>query len=229
LIVRTAQLAVTTRNFDQTRADVERITRAHQGYLAELNLTAPTGEGRTLSAGLRVPASQLDRILQELMHLGHVDSESQGAEDVTQHYVDVDARLSNLRTTEARLLQMLHDHTGKLADVLQVEEAVDRTRGEIETTEAEQKVLSTRIALAAVNLTANEEYKTPLGGNDGSTLTRLRNAAVAGYRGAIEGVIAVLAFLLSAAPSLLLVAAIAFFPARWVWRRSRQGRPLIGG
>jgi Domain of unknown function (DUF4349)/Putative zinc-finger len=223
LIVRTAQLTVTSKHFDQSHIEVERITRMHQGYIAQLELTTPSSAARTLNAMLRVPASQLDLVLPELKRLGRVNSESQRGDDVTGHYVDVNARLANLRTTEQRLLQMLRERAGKLADVLQVEEAVDRTRGEIETTEAEQKMLSNQIAFATVQLSVSEEYQTPLEGNDTSTLIRLRNAAVDGYRSAVDGVIAALAFLLSAAPGSAIVVAIVFFPARWLWRRSRRG------
>ncbi len=169
-------------------------------------------------------------MLQELKGLGHVDEESQRGEDVTQHYVDVEARLSNLRVTEGRLLQILRERTGRLADVLQVEQAVDRTRDEIDVMEAEQKTLSNQIAFAAVHLRVSEDYKVPLEGNETSRLTRLRNAAVEGYRNVVEGVIGVLAFLLSTGPVLVIVVAIAFFPARWLWRKWRESRwPVAAG
>lgn len=219
LIVRTAQLTVTSKSFDQSRAQVERIARTYQGYISELSFNTPNGAARTLTATLRAPAAQMDAVLQDLRHLGHVDSEAQGGQDVTQHYVDVNARLANLRTTEERLLQILRDRTGRLADVLQVEEAVDRTRGEIETTEAEQKSLSTQIAFATVNLTLSEEYKAPLNTGETSALIRLRNAAVEGYRNVVGLVMDVVEFLLSAGPVLLILVAVAFVPALWLWRR----------
>lgn len=229
LIVRTAQLTLTSNRFDQLQADVQRIVRMHQGYLAQLDLATPAGAGRMFSATLRVPASHLDTLLQELKGLGRLNSESQRGEDVTEHYVDVNARLSNLRTTEQRLLQILRDRTGKLGDILQVEEAVDRTRGEIETTEAEQKMLSNQLAFAAVQLNVSEEYRVPLAANhDTSTLIRLRNAAVDGVRTAVAGAIGVIAFLLGAGPALILVAAIAFLPVRWLQRKRRDRGALIG-
>ena len=146
---------------------------------------------------------------------------------MTQRYVDINARLSNLRTTETRLLQILRERTGRLSDVLQVEEAVDRTRGEIDRTEAEQKVLSNQIAFATVNLSVSEEYKAPLEGTDTSTRTRLRNAAVEGYRNVIDGVVASIAFLLSTGPALLIALAIAVLPARWLFRKWRERRALV--
>lgn len=221
LVVRTAVLALTSKSFEQSRGEVERIARVNQGYLSQLELTTPNGAARTLSATLRVPAGRLDTVLDALRRLGHVDGESQRGDDVTQRYVDINARLANLRTTEQRLLQILRERTGRLADVLQVEEAVDRTRGEIELTEAEQKALAGQIELAAVSLRISEEYKAGFETGESSAWTRVRNAAVEGYRNVANGAMAVLEFLLSIGPSLLLVAAIAFFPLRW-WRRRQR-------
>lgn len=223
MIVRTAQLIITSKNFDQSRAEVESIARAHQGYISELQLNAPSGSARTLTVTLRAPAPQLPGVLRDLRLLGSVLEESQSGEDVTARYVDLNARLANLRTTEQRLLQILRERTGRLADVLQVEESVDRTRGEIESAEAEQKLFSTQIEFATVKFKISEEYKAQLETPEASFSTRLRNAAVAGYRNVVDFVMAIFEFLLSAGPVLLLIAASCFFPARWLWRRYQQG------
>jgi len=55
-----------------------------------------------------------------------------------------------------------------------------------------------------------------------STGSRFRNAAVEGYNTVVEGLIDVGLFLFSAGPSLLIWAAILFFPARWAWRKIRE-------
>jgi len=219
LVVRTAQLALISNNFGQIRSAVEQITKAHQGYIGQLQLNTPAGESRSLSASLRIPAAQLDSALAELKHLGRVINESQSGDDVTQRYVDLDARLTNLRTTEQRLQQMLKERTGRLSDILEVEQAVDKTRGEIDIAVAEQKSLSNQIAFARLQLNVSEQYRARLEGNDTSTVTRLWNAAVQGYRTACDSVIGTLAFLLAVGPTLLMVAVVGFFPALWIWRK----------
>jgi hypothetical protein len=223
LIVRTARLTVTSKNFDESRTELERIVRTQQGYISQLQSNTPGGAGRVLTATLRAPTAGLDPMLQDLRRLGHVNEEWQGGEDVTRRYVDMDARLSNLRTTEERLLQILRDRTGRLGDVLQVEEAVDRTRGEIEVAEADKRLLSNQVALASVDFTLSEEYKARLETGEGSGFTRLRNSAVEGYRNVVDIAMGILEFLLSIGPALAIVLLIAFFPGRWLWRRRQAG------
>jgi hypothetical protein len=222
MIARTAGLTLTTKEFDKTRAALEEILKRHNGYMGELKVSAPSDAGRTLTATLRIPAPQLESALAELKKLGRVEDESQGGEEVTQEYVDLQARLANGKHTEQRLTEILRQRTGKLQDVLKVELEIDRVRGEIEQMQAEKKELSKRVAFATLNTTVKEEYQAKLQGAPPSTGSRFRNAAVDGYNAVVEGLIDVLLFLLSAGPSLLLWAAVLFFPARWAWKKLRR-------
>jgi hypothetical protein len=60
MIAHTAQLTLTTREFDKARGAVEDILKRHKGYIGHLNVYAPAGAGRSLDATLRVPADQLE-------------------------------------------------------------------------------------------------------------------------------------------------------------------------
>jgi Domain of unknown function (DUF4349)/Putative zinc-finger len=222
MIVRTAELSVITKEFDKSRASLEAILNRHRGYLGQLQAGGNTGSGRTLTATLRVPADQLDAALNEVKTLGRVVSESQSGEDVTSQYVDLQARLANARNTEARLIDLLRNRTGRLSDVLDAERELDRVRGEIEQMEAERKSMASQVSYATLNATISEDYQAQLQVVPPSTSTRLGNAAVEGYRSMVDGVVSLILFLLSSWPSLLLWGTILFFPARMVWKRLRR-------
>ncbi|HSZ64177.1 MAG TPA: DUF4349 domain-containing protein [Terriglobales bacterium] len=221
MTIRTAQLNLVTKEFDKARASLEAILKRHRGYVGELNVGGNTGSGRTLTATLRVPADQLDATMAEVKTLGRVESESQGGQDVTSQYVDLQARLGNARNTEERLTDLLRNRTGKLSDVLAVEQELDRVRGEIEQMEAERKNMANQVSYATVTASITEEYKAQMQVVPPSTSTRVGNAAVEGYRTMADGVVGVVLFLLSTGPSLLLWAAILFFPARVAWKKLR--------
>lgn len=222
MIVRTANLTVTTKEFEKARPAVEEILKRHHGYVGEMNVDTPTGSARSLTATLRVPAAQLEATLADLKGLGRVEKESQNGEEVTQQYVDLEARLKNSRNTEQRLVQLQRERTGKLSDVLSVENQISRVRGEIEQMEAQRKEMRKQVDYATLNLTVSEDYKAELKVVPTSTGTLIRNAAVDGYRSMVDGLLALLLWLLSAMPSLLLWLAILFFPARFTWRRLRH-------
>lgn len=222
MVIRTAALSLTTKDFDKVRARLEEILKRHRGYIGELKVGGATRSGRILTSTLRVPADQLDGTLTELKTLGRVESESQGGQDVTSQYVDLQARLENARNTEKRLTDLLGQRTGKLSDVLEVEQEVDRVRGEIERMEAERKNMSNQVSFATLNVSVSEEYKAQLEAVPPSTATRLSNAAVEGYRSLVDGVVDVILFLLSNGPSWLFWGALLFVPARFAWKTMRR-------
>lgn len=221
MIIRSASLVVVTKEFENARAAMELTVRQLQGYIAHLSLSGHSGAGRALTATLRVPADKLDAALAELKKLGRVEQESQGGQEVTEQYVDLVARISNASNTEQRLIQVLRERTGKVADILAVEKEIARVREEIERMEAQRKNLETQVGFATLQVRLNEEHKAELGVAPPSTLTRLWNEMVQGYESVVESAVGLLAFFLRYGPSLLFWFLVLFWPARWMWRRLR--------
>lgn len=219
MIARSAHLTLQAKDVDKVRNGIDEVLKRHNGYLGELNSSAPPGEARSFDATLRFPSDQFEAAFAELKKLGRVEAESQSGEEVTQQYVDLDARLTNARNSEHRLTDILRERTGRLADVLSVETEIERVRGEIESMDAEKKALTTRIDFANVTVKVVEDYKAQLHLAPDSVSTRFRNAAVEGYRSMIEELVGALTLALSWGPSLLLWCAVLFFPARLIWKK----------
>jgi hypothetical protein len=222
MILRTAQITVVTPNLDRARTEMDKVLQRYGGYVGELSASSPSDAARKLTATLRVPGNQLDAALADLKSLGRVESESQNGQDVTAQYVDLEARLSNSRKSEQRLLELLQQRTGKLSDVLEVENELSRVREEIERMEGERRLLSKQVQFATVTATVTEEYKAPARALPQSLGTRFHNAAVDGYQSVVDFGIGVALFVISDGPMLLLWAAILFFPARYAWRKFRN-------
>lgn len=222
MVVRTAELTLSTTDFDRSRSRIEEILKRHNGYLGDLNVSGASSSARVLTATLRVPSSQLDATIAELKGLGRVEEESQKGEEVSQQYVDLQARLLNARNSEQRLTELLR-RAGKLSDVLAVEEQIENVRESIERMEAERENLAKQIQFSTLNMQVTEEFKERVHVVPDSASTRFRNAAVEGYEVMVAGLINLLLFLISWGPSLLLWGAILFFPARWLWRRRQRG------
>ncbi len=222
MIARTASLKISAKDFKSARAGVDRIIASFHGFAASMTINNAVGEPQSLNAELHFPSAQCDAALAALKALGRVEQEQQGGEEVTAQVVDLDARLKNARETETRLQDILKTRTGKVSDVLEVENQIAETRQGIEQMEGEQKALRDRITFSAITLDLHEEYQASLETNDPSAGRRIRNAVVDGFRAAAEGSLALLVFLLNAGPSLLLAAIILFWPVRKALRRLRN-------
>ena len=129
MIARTVSLAIVAKDFGSVRAGLDAILARHHGYAASLTANTQQNSARSLQASLRIPANELAATVGELKALGQVQSESQSGEEVTQQHADLVARLKNSRETERRLQAILENRTGKISDVLEVEQEIARVRG----------------------------------------------------------------------------------------------------
>src|SRR5579864_3642166 len=220
MIARTVSLSIAVKDFAASRSLLDSVLAKRHGYFAQLDINTPAGP--SLQASLRIPAPELPSALADLRNLGRVDNESQSGEEVTQQHTDLLARLKTSRETEERFRAILAQRTGKLADVLQVEEEIARVRGDIERMEAEQKDLEHRVNFATVELQLAEEYRAQLNPPAASVSTRIYNAFVKGYHDASETVLGIVLFFAENGPTLLTWVAILALPAILVWRRYRK-------
>jgi hypothetical protein len=222
MIARTISLSLVATDFSTARVSLDAILSRHHGYAASLTASTEQNAARSLQASLRIPSAELNATVLELKSLGRVQNESQNGEEVTQQHADLVARLKNSRETEARLQDILRTRTGKISDVLAVEQEIARVRGEIEQMEAEQKSLEHRVDFATVDMKLSEEYKAKLDSPSPSVATRVHNAFVDGYRGAAETIIGFLLFFAEYGPELLIWVLI-LIPIPWLlWRRWRR-------
>jgi len=227
MIARTVSLSIIAKDFDSSRASLDAIVARHNGYSANLGVNTPQGAARTLQASLRIPAPQLPAALAEIKALGRAEAENQNGEEVTQQHADLVARLKNSRETEQRLQAILTQRTGKISDVLEVEQEIARVRGEIEQMEAEQKNLEHRVDFATIDLKLSEEYKAKLDSAAPSISTQLHNAAVNGYRNVADTLLSIVLFFAEYGPVLVFWLLLFLIPAWLVWRRWRHATATI--
>jgi hypothetical protein len=227
MIARTVSLAIIVKDFDASRKSLDAILARHNGYAAGLNVGTPQGAARSLTASLRIPAPQLAAAMNELKALGRVENENQNGEEVTQQHADLVARLKNSRETEQRLQAILVQRTGKISDVLEVEQEIARVRGEIEQMEAEQKNVAHRVDFATIDLKLADEYKAQLGSPATSVSTQFHNALVNGYTNAAESLLGLLLFLVQYGPVLLLWIVLLSSPAWLLWRRWKRASAMV--
>jgi anti-sigma factor RsiW len=221
MIVQTASLHILATNYDEASAAIEKLAAAHGGYVEKLDAKAQTGNARELSAALRIPTKQLDGFLADVRKLGHVEEESRSNEEVSDQYVDLQARLKSARATEQRLIELLGTRTGKLEDVLEAERELARIRGEIEGMQGQSTILVHRVNYATVQVELSEEYRQVLGSGTVSTGTKIRNAAVEGFANLEDGAVALVVFVFAVGPSLLFWLAILLVPGWFIWKRIR--------
>jgi uncharacterized small protein (DUF1192 family) len=209
-----AELAVATKEFARARSAMEEILDRHRGYTAKLRMVGQSS-GSVLSATLRVPASEYSSALADLKSVGRVDRDEESADEVIQQHGELEARWQNAQNNVHRLERMLKEKSATPSLAL-LQQQLGQMRSEIERLEAERRALENRGIFSNIYFSLSEVHVTPAE----SFATQLRGAALAGLSDAMRTISAILIFCVNYGPSLLLWAAILFFPARTLWRRS---------
>lgn len=154
-LIRNATLTVEVRDARQAARTLIAAVGAARGYVAEAHESVDELGRRSVVVTVRVPFGRFDGSLAQIEALGKVLDKQVTAEDVTEEFVDSQARLRNLQASEQRLLAHLNQAV-RLADILLVENALTRVRGEIEQLEGRLRYLAHRIAYSTLAVTLSE-------------------------------------------------------------------------
>src|SRR5580765_7945209 len=126
LIVRTGQASIEVDSLEPAMAELRRIVQRVGGFVADASVQSGRNQLRSATLQLKVPASRFDDLTQALEPLGRLQFVNVAAEDVSEEFVDLTARVVNGRRLEDRLIELLRTRTGKLQDVLSVERELAR-------------------------------------------------------------------------------------------------------
>jgi hypothetical protein len=213
-----AELGIASKDFTHARSAMEEVLDRHNGYTARLRMTGLPA-GSTLSATLRVPVSEYPSALAELKSIGTVERDEEAADEIAEQHGDIAARLRNAQNAEHRFEEMLKNNDGKASPFF-IQQQLNQVRAEIARLEAERRAFDSRTALSNIYVTLREERVTPAESFAG----QLRAAAVSGFSDVLGTLSAILLLCMNYGPSLLLWAALLFYPFRLLWRRA-QGVP----
>jgi hypothetical protein len=193
------------------------------GYVSELRTSSASSESASADLEARCPVQQLAAFRSGLGRAGDIVSDSEKAEDVTDQRADLKARLHSARTQEKRLLEMLSDRTGNIADVIAAEKALAEVRNQVERLEAETEALEGQIAYATVKVHIVRKRDVAAI----STTGRLGAAASKGIGLVGEVALGMLVLAMTVGPTLLMLAAIGavtYALARYISKRIARRR-----
>lgn len=146
---------------DDTRATYDEIVSISEslGGFVSYSEVGPTEEGQQpyILVTVRIPTAGLSEALDGFKGAAvEVVSETQGAQDVTASFIDLEAQLTNLTLLETELRALLEEvrkqPEADPAKLLQVFTEISTTRGEIERIQGQLDYLEDAVDLATVSI-----------------------------------------------------------------------------
>jgi Domain of unknown function (DUF4349) len=173
-IIYNAQVELLVESVSSTADALGRLVKESGGYVSDTDIVTYTQLRRQATWKVRVPVDHFDAFLAAVTRLGELQKNHLDSQDVTQEYVDLEARIANKQEEEKRLLKHLTDSTGKLEDILAVERELSRVRGEIEQMQGRLRFLANVTSLSTVTVLATElkDYTPPVSPTFGTQIVR---------------------------------------------------------
>lgn len=168
MVIRTATALVEVDSLEHAVAELTQLAARVGGYVANTGMEVGHNRLRQAVIEIKVPANHFDEVLSGLTPIGKLESVNVNAQDVGEEYVDVSARIENAKRLERRLIDLLATRTGKLKDVLDVEQELARVREEIERYQGRIRYLQAHTATSTLSVTVHEPA--PMVGDPGRSV-----------------------------------------------------------
>jgi hypothetical protein len=193
LIIRTGQASIEVDSLEPAMAELRRVAQRAGGFVADASVQSGRHQLRQATLEIKVPSDRFDQVTEGLQPIGRLEFVNVGAEDVSEEFVDLTARVANGHRLEERLVEMLRTRTGKLADVLSVERELARVREEIERMEGRLRFLKASAQLSTLSVSLHEPVPVVASHGPGPIVEAFREAW-RNFVGLLAGAIASLGY-----------------------------------
>lgn len=151
MIVRSGDISLIVEDVVGARDEIAQLAVAFDGYVVSSRISGEEPD-RTGWISIRVPDERFDEALTEIRNLAvRVTSESTSSQDVTEEYIDLQARLKNAEATENQYLTLL-EKTEDVEDILRIYERLSQVQQEIEQIKGQMQYLERTTSMSLISV-----------------------------------------------------------------------------
>lgn len=230
LIIRNGTVNIAVENTYSSEKSIEAMVSqmsADGAFVVSTN-ESPTGYGESpyITMVIRVPAAHFDDVMDTIAKLaakGTTPTLTKAADDVTNQYVDVSARLTALEAARDRLQQIMSE-AQNTNDLLQAEQQLTQREAEIDSLKGQKQFLEQSAALSSVTVTLTPYVLSQPVDSSWRPLESVRDA-FDGLLGSLRGFGDFLIhFVIEVIPWLLILALVVYGVYRFVRGRIQRAR-----
>lgn len=208
-LIKRGDLSFETDDLDKTRDQIIASVKKYKGYISSDRENKYT---RKISRSLeiRVPSKYFDEFLADATKgIKNFDRKTINVEDVTEEFVDVEARLTAKKEMEKRYLELLKE-AKNVSEMLDVERELGKIRADIESFQGRLNYLKSQVSYSTIDITYYEQISKE--NKWGGKFSR-------GFRNGWEGLIYFFVGLVNAWPFLIIGGLVWYFLRRWLRKK----------
>src|SRR6187200_3021048 len=153
---RDPRLGIAHGSFEDKVCEAHAVADSYAGFVVES--FASQGSGKRIAEGslvLRIPAESYDSALSRLRELGKVESLEESGQDVSKEFVDLNARIRQLRAVEAQLLELLQ-RADDVPAALAVQNQLSQVQLDLEQARGRLQYLDDQVSYATISVAMHE-------------------------------------------------------------------------
>jgi hypothetical protein len=227
-IIRNAEITIEVSSTTDAQHQVTSIAETHGGFVVtseakQRESNDPAQRTLDIKLVVRVPSNQFGRAFDEIKRLaGNTPSENVTSQDVTEDFIDLEARIKTQKALEVQFLEIMRQ-ANKIADALEVQRQIAEVRTDIEKLEGRKRFLENRSSLSTINVNI-QTPKPVIAVTETGFRQSLREAVSDSITLASDLVLFFARFLIMMVPVALFVLLPSALMIRYLWRRAKRIR-----
>jgi len=227
-IIRNAEITIEVPSTTDAQHQVTSIAETRGGFVVtseakQRESNDPAQRTLDIKLVVRVPSNQFGRAFDEIKKLaGNTPSEKVTSQDVTEDFIDLEARIKTQKALEVQFLEIMRQ-ANKIADALEVQRQIAEVRTDIEKLEGRKRFLENRSSLSTINVNI-QTPKPVIAVTETGFRQSLREAVSDSISLASDLVLFFARFLIMMAPVALFVLLPSGLMIRYLWRRAQRIR-----
>lgn len=224
-IIRNADLNLEAESPETSLQKITAIAESKSGFVVESQESSSdvkTTEHDVVTMTVRVPAEKFNEALDEIRKSAtRVIVENVKGEDVTEEFIDIEARLKAEKALEAQFIEIMK-RANSVDDALNVQRELADVRGEIEKIEGRKRFLENQSSLSTIKIRL--QTPTVFSASSSGFFYRLAQSFSTGFDFALNFVLGLVTFLIAVLPFALIFGLPSYFIVRYFWRRQTRPR-----
>jgi len=209
MLIKDGALRFKTTDLSKTKAAIAEICKTTGAYISNETMSNES-YNTSYHQVIRVPAAQFEALVQKVEQLSDtLDEKNIESRDVTEEFIDVEARLKTKKEVEQRYRELLHQ-AKTVNNMLDIEREIGNVRTEIESMEGRLKYLKSQVAFSTLTVDYYQVTETSFG-----FASRFASSFVTGW----ENLLSFLIGLSAAWPFLILLGGAIWWVKRVISKR----------
>ncbi len=222
-IVRNADLELEADAPEEAQNKIAAIAESKGGFVVESNQSSSdehSGIRDTVTMTVRVPAAKFNESLDEIRKTSsRVRSENVKGEDVTEEFIDIEARLKTQKALEEQFLEIMK-RSNSVQDALNIQREIATVRGEIEKIEGRRKFLENQSSLSTIKI----RLQTPavFSTNSSGFFAQVKQSFGRGFDAALSFMLVLITMAIALLPFLIFIVLPIYLIARYFSQKRRK-------